>query len=552
AKAANFDTTSARLDYALCILWFGMIYWETDGAASVLMRAYRTGFYVPPEVVIWATRLWVGITIGVSVYYLFHIVRRYREGHPPSVLKLALLGISGLFYVYAFRFTSSHLVAYTLFEGYHDIQYLAIVWVFNRNRVDKDPNAGAFTKFLFRRRAILIVLYVMLCLGFGSYRLFADQIADETLAKTALGLVTGVALVHFYFDGFIWRIRESSTSETLDVKHDQTVRKPLVPLQFRHALLWLVLGLPVIGLGTVETMSGSSSDEVDQRAYEAVLEIRPGSHKTHFMLSQLHAKNGNRELALEHARKATEYRPSYDVNDVQYVDLLMEDFEALTDEQLIEIAACYENAARTRPGLKDIFDNWGIVLDKLTRYSEAERAFERAINADPGKVESRNSLAQVLVKQQKFQKAADVCIETARLFPNDVQSHSLAATLLMQLGTPDLAMPYFDHAVQLDPSNVQNRINYALALATVQGPLQNPDEAFAIVNELVRKDESLDVAQTMNLVQICVAAGQFDTAIQVAEKASVRQEVQGSSELARNLRAAAEQIRAAMTDAAGQ
>ena len=73
--------------------------------------------------------------------------------------------MSFFYYLYAFGYTSSKVIAFGLFEGYHDIQYLAIVWVFNRNRVAKDPSAGTFTRFLFRQRWPLIALYVVAVSG---------------------------------------------------------------------------------------------------------------------------------------------------------------------------------------------------------------------------------------------------------------------------------------------------------------------------------------------------------------------------------------------------
>ena len=39
---------------------------------------------------------------------------------------------------------------FVLFEIFHDVQYLAIVWLFNRKRVDTDPQVGGFTRFVFR------------------------------------------------------------------------------------------------------------------------------------------------------------------------------------------------------------------------------------------------------------------------------------------------------------------------------------------------------------------------------------------------------------------
>ena len=549
AKAANFDAVSARLDYALCILWFGVIYWKTDGVASVLMRIYRTGFYIPPNAVVWAARVWMAITIGVSVLYLIHVIRRIMSGHPPSLLKLALLGITSAFYFYAFGYTSSHLVAFTLFEGYHDIQYLAIVWVFNRNRAEKDANAGSFTKFLFRRRAPLILLYVLLCLGFGSYRYFVDQMTDERIANVAFGLITGLALVHFYFDGFIWRIRESSTSSTLDVQNAATPdNKWSMPRLQRHALLWGLIGLPVVALGLYETYGGVN-DDTDQRAYEAVLRIRPESHKTHFMLSQEYSEQGNRQQAIVHALKARELRPNYDVYDVHYCDLMMEEGDTLNASELNELAVAYERATLTRPDLPNIFDNWGVVLQKLGQLPKAERILQRAVKADPENAEVHYHLAQVYAQQEKYQQAADACLESVRLNPDHLESHSMAATLLMQLGTPDLAIPHFKRAIELNPDGARDKINYALAIATIPGPLRDVNRAIELADEARNQLNLADTSQTLSLIQVYAACGQFETAIELAESAATSYEEAGASSAAANLRSVAEQFREGLRDA---
>ncbi|MFC1757730.1 tetratricopeptide repeat protein [Planctomycetota bacterium] len=558
AKASNFDSVSARLDYALCILWFGVIYWQTDGIATVLARIYQTGVPIPSEAFIWLARVWLACTIGVSLFYVVHVVRRARAGRPPSYLKLAMLGITALFYYYAFGRTSSHLVAFTLFEAYHDIQYLAIVWVFNQSRVDKDANAGAFTKFLFRRRAPLIVLYVLLCLGFGSYRFFVDQVLEEEVARFAFGLITGLALVHFYFDGFIWRIRESSTSSTLGVSHAETgeKRRTLPRLQ-RHALLWAIIGIPVVGLGLYETYGRVPSDDIDRLAYEAVLKIRPASHKTHLMLSREYATSQtqseeNRQQALFHAARARELRPNYAVNDVQYFDLLLERPDELSTEQLNEMAIGYENAAKTRAISVSVLDNWGVVLQKLNQLPDSERVLQRAIAADPNNAEVRYHIAQVLAQQQKYQEAANACVEAVRIAPDHYEAHSMAATLLMQVGTPDLALPHFRRAIELTPDRARDKINLALALATVPGPLRNVEAAIALADEARNQIDPTDLGQALNLVQVYASCGQFEQAIEFADSAVGEFEKSGAVDAAASLRAISKQIREGLEQSKAQ
>lgn len=534
AKAKNFDSLSARLDYALCILWFGVIYWNTDGATSVLMRFYRAGGILPAQAAKWGIRVWLMLTLAVSCFYLIHLVRRWKSGHPPSPLKLLLLAITSVYYFYAYGLSSSHLVAYALFEGYHDIQYLAIVWVFNRNRADKDPSAGRFTRFLFQRRAPLILLYVFLCLGFGSYDYLARNINDEMIAKTALGLVTGAALVHFYFDGFIWRIRESSTSATLGVEGGKSRKlMPRIPPNLRHGLLWVVLGIPVIGLGVWETLGAKISD-VD--AYQAVLEIRPKSHKAHYRISEELEDKGEIQDAISHIEESRKLRPGYDLYDIQYADLMLASrADELSETELDEVIACYKNAVRTQSIQSDLHFNWGLALQKRGRLVEAEARFQRAAELAEEKAsigqsaeldrnlsESYFQLAQVLAKRQEFEQAAQAALQAANHDPGSLDVACLTAQLFMQVGRPDIALPNFRRAIEIDPKNVDNITNFAFALATLRAPHRDVEEA----TQLAAQAEALlaadgQAAEWERLAQIYFFVQDLDKAIETAHRAIV-------------------------------
>ena len=91
-----------------------------------------------------------------------------------------------------------------LFEVFHDVQYLGIVWVFNRKRVDRDPNIGSFSRFLFRRSWAMLGLYVGLVIGYGFLSSLQQSISNLSLQNLLVAAVWTSSLLHFYFDGFIW------------------------------------------------------------------------------------------------------------------------------------------------------------------------------------------------------------------------------------------------------------------------------------------------------------------------------------------------------------
>ncbi len=518
AKAKNFDAASARLDYALCIAWFGVLYWRTDGTTGVFMHFFKAGAPLSPIVLQWFARIWGVATAAITVFYLVHMIRRTRAGHPPSVLKLMLLGVSYLFYLYAYGYSSSKLIAYALFEGYHDIQYLAIVWIFNCNRAQKDPGAGTFTRFLFRQRAPLIVMYVLLCIGFGSFALFSHNMIEEgPLQRAALGLITGLAMVHFYFDGFIWRIREPETRATLDVAGDnaQKVRGLLLPMSLRHGLIWAGLGIPVVLLGVWE-FSGGAAD--DATAYQTTLQVQPKSAKSHYMLGRTLEDAGRYEEALARIRRARELRPGYDLYDLRYAELLLASGN-YTEADLDEIITCYENGMTTRPDLVN-HANWAKALRLRGRLDDAAYRYQVALQQNPSNAETHFDLATVLMMQRNFNAAEQFCAQAVRLDPDYVDAHGLLGMIRMAQGRPGEGFEHYRQALRVDPDEPRILTSLALGLANVEDPaLRDTDEAVRLADK-ARTLAAENPGVWENLAFVYAAVGRFEDAKSAAQEAA--------------------------------
>src|SRR2546423_10788053 len=133
----------------------------------------------------------------------------------PNPVKLVLLITSISFWWYCNNGVSNLLVGIALFEVFHDVQYLSLVWIYNRNRVEKDQNIGGFMRFIFRRSGSLVGLYLGLIFAYGSLAYFNSQLQIETIKRVLTGVVSASTLLHFYYDGFIWKVRESSTRQAL-------------------------------------------------------------------------------------------------------------------------------------------------------------------------------------------------------------------------------------------------------------------------------------------------------------------------------------------------
>ena len=107
------------------------------------------------------------ISTGVLIGFLGnHILQTYRartQNRPaPNSIKLLLLANGIGFWWFAMVFVENAILGVALFEIFHDVQYLAIVWLYNCRRVKASPDLGAFMKFLFRRGPGMLLVYVVL------------------------------------------------------------------------------------------------------------------------------------------------------------------------------------------------------------------------------------------------------------------------------------------------------------------------------------------------------------------------------------------------------
>ena len=135
-----------------------------------------------------------------------------KTSRPPIRSSYCCL-VSGIsFWWFAMVFVENPILGVAFFEIFHDVQYLTIVWLYNCRRVNATTDLGRFMKFLFRRGPGMLPLYVGLVFAYGIYGFVHNRTSqDDVLQRTLLGLVWASTILHYYYDGFIWKVREKST-----------------------------------------------------------------------------------------------------------------------------------------------------------------------------------------------------------------------------------------------------------------------------------------------------------------------------------------------------
>src|SRR2546423_10864871 len=253
AKASAKAAARARMDLALCFAWFSAAVLLSPMRFRTLLELYyESGGPVIASAVVDAIRMAVIIALGlVTIGFLWRQFSDWRAGRGASPIKITLLASSIAFWWYCNNGVQNILVGIALFEVFHDVQYLAIVWIYNRSRVERDESIGGFMRFVFRRSGSLIGVYVGLVLAYGSIALTTSSVTAEWIRHGLIGVVTASALLHFYYDGFIWKVRETQTLAMLGIEGAgaAAVASPRSwPAWVRHGLRWAVLIVPVAAL----------------------------------------------------------------------------------------------------------------------------------------------------------------------------------------------------------------------------------------------------------------------------------------------------------------
>ncbi len=491
AKAAAAGRTPAWLDQTICLLWFGMaVFVLNNDLPSYLTRFYESGGPVLAlGGFVWFVRMWVGLTIAATAIYVFWTARTIRGGGGPNLLKILFLLVTFAYLTYTVSVLERPLMGLVMFESWHDIQYLAIVWFFNLQRAQKSSDAGPFIRFLFRPRAILAAAYIVLCLAFGSLTHASHLFENPTAVRLAVALVTTTALLHYYLDGFIWKIRERDTRHAFGLRSSS--EGGVVSLNHgwvRHAALWLLFAVPA-GLFFVMESRGKAGSPL--QVYELVAQTFPDSPSALFQFGKELQDHGRLREASEQLERALKFAPDLlaahislgvirgDQGDYRAAQAQLEEalkidprnaevhnnLGIVLDEQgdVRNARSHLERAVQIAPDYALAQNNLGTVLAKLGDLKGAREHHQAAIQADPDFADAHYQLGMILSQQNERAAAEEQFQAVLRLDPTHYLAHNSLGMLLVGQGKLSEARTHFEQALEVNPGYIDAKQNLAAA-----------------------------------------------------------------------------------------
>ncbi len=210
---------------------------------------------------------------------------------------------------------------------------------------------------------------------------------------------------------------------------------------------------------------------------------------------------------------------------------------------------------RERPDLESLYVIMAADLAvKTGRTDKAIAYYQHHLQSHPEDYKTRNNLATVLGQTDKLQKAVEQWQRILRHEPEYVKAHINLAAALNRLGRLDesvthwqkalvlqpehfaariglaetyyrkgaiaLAVKHWDKALQLHPDHAKTQNDLGWILATIDDPqLRNPEKALHLARQACELTGHKQPSYLDTLSAAYAATGQFNKAIQIAQKA---------------------------------
>jgi tetratricopeptide (TPR) repeat protein len=482
------DRRTARLDQALCVAIFaaGVVFSDTRmfGLAGAMWQAGLPIF--GPETL--ATLRWIvgAASVAIGIAHFANAFRRHRHGAPINGVKLLLVGVTGWFWWYCGQLSTNLLIGVAMFEIYHAVQYNAIVWIYNRRLLESARERFGPLGFLFRDRLSMLGVYLGAIAAYSSIRFFTASSDDRMFSGDTAGaqqlliaFFVASSMLHFYYDGFIWKVSEKKTRDNLvdeAAKAAPTLERNTAARI--HAGKWAVLATIAAMLVMAERRySGPDVDARKAAERRALAKLTPEVPEAAMLASQEALARGDAAQAAELAARAAEARPGSAQSQAEYAWTLME------AKDYAKAKVALEKALALAP------DNWqyhfdlGEANEHLKDDKLAEAEYRRAIELAPDQADPHRRLAAMLMRLGRIPEAIAVLETLVGLDAPSAESHLRLGFAKLQQGDARHAIASLKQAVKLDPTIFEGWLHLGDSFMAIDKP-QSAVAAYARAVEL--------------------------------------------------------------------
>jgi Tfp pilus assembly protein PilF len=398
---------------------------------------------------------------------------------------------------------------------------------------------------------MMACLYVLAVCAYGYLGKAPETIDAPTLRNVFLGIGTASLLLHFYYDGFIWKVRDQSIQSGLRVRTETPQNSATASPDsrvgtFKHCVKWSLFIIPV-GLIAAAGRQGASlsvdeyqavvtsvpdswkvrlelalnvdDPEESARQLKQALAIAPDNAQVHYHLGNAFLRNNDLIQARRHFEQATALKPDF-----------ADAYESLGSVHFLKdrLKAARESFTRCLsidPDNSNAHHNLGCVLDRLGEHTDAIAHFQSALQLGFESSQVRNNFGLALLHRGTDAdniSAASQFEAAVTEQPEFRDAHFNLGLALQRQQASEGAIASFRQAVALDPNFIPalNRLAWLLATADDK-PLRDGDDSVNLAKHAAALTENKDALILHTLATAYAHAGDFKSATETIKQSLI-------------------------------
>jgi len=456
SKVQSFAVATIRLDFLLALSWFGAgLLYSPQRMEQLLTSLYACGLpLVSPTALPALQLIWGGLTVLATTAFVINYVAQRAQNQRPSILKLAVMVSSFGFWWFTMVTIPDLLSGVLLFGAFHAIQDLALVRVSLRRSVASGESTGRFAAALGGRTALSGLALLALALLYGVPFYWAgvtpwtwpSEPSTDVVRWVLYALVSASAMLHFYVEGFAWRVRDDWVRASLGVPAMQSgsARGARLLERIPHAVKWGLLLLPLGALAGSQWRRGPTVEGVEAN----LVQLIPQSWSTHARYGAWLLEQGRPNDAMNELAEALRIRP--DATSA----LIDAGRAARTVERIDEAISQFENAVAADPQSVAATSELGKTLFSAGRTTEGLLHLQRAVDLTPDDAMVHFNLGLAMAQSGRPEDAKAALASLSRAIALDesmAAAYNARGNVHSQLSRWDEAIEDFSRAIELDP-----------------------------------------------------------------------------------------------------
>lgn len=278
-------------------------------------------------------------------------------------------------------------------------------------------------------------------------------------------------------------------------------------------------------LGNALLRQGEADQAIAE--YREALRINPADAGSLYDLGNALLRTGRAAEAIEQYREALRIDPA---NAQAHGSL---GGALLQQGHLEEAIAEFQEACRLDPADANVRSNLGVALCQAGRLDDGIAQYREAVRLNPASSEAYGNLAVALFQQGRRDDAIAQYREAVRLNPGDAKTQFNFANALFADGQAAGAIDHMEKALALQPGNpgIQNALAWMLGAAP-DTAVRNGPRAVQLATQASQASGGNNPFILRTLAAAYAQAGQFDDAVETAQKALQLAQAQSNAALA--------------------